>query len=606
VEFDRVSGFSPNAAEYYNDVAEGSGSGSADLVTVGAGEVVDGIDSVHQAGGSITGNINRFCSFTAFTPDGSLVGRQGSTDGETFSVPGVGTGQYYLRAEAGRSDLEGYCNDGPRYYSDTAPGHLTNLPSKATPISTTRAESIDIGTLVYSSRALMTNVTPPTISGTPAVGHVLRTTRGEWSTNPDITRITWLADGQPVAGNSSETLTLTSDLIGKKISSRVLALAEGFHRASAASASSDPVAEAGVHNTGLPQISGEAAVGSVLSATSGTWDPEPDAVAFQWLVAGASIPGATEGTYSPTLADLGKKISVQVTATKSGLSPGTASSAETSAVVDPAISNLTPPQVSGDALVGSVLTATEGTWAPNPRQVAYQWLADGVVITGATGSTYTIPTSVVGKKISVLVTATGPGAATASAASVATAKVTTPVIRNLTAPKVTGTAMVDKVLTASPGTWTPSGITFGYQWYVGLKAVTGATQQTFKVPARAVGKQVRFKVTASRPGAKSVSKYSSWTRAVTKASFVFSAPPTLSPETTVGQTVSVLPATLVPDSDTVSYAWYRGTTRILGAAGDSYVLKAADQGRYITVRIKYVRPGYNTATKTLKTAVPIS
>lgn len=135
-----------------------------------------------------------------------------------------------------------------------------------------------------------------------------------------------------------------------------------------------------------------------------------------------------------------------------------------------------------------------------------------------------------------------------------------------------------------PRTWTSSGITFGYQWYVGLKAVTGATQQTFKVPARAVGKQVRFKVTASRPGARSVSKYSSWTRAVTKASFVFSAPPTLSPETTVGQTVSVLPATLVPDSDTVSYAWYRGTTRILGAAGDSYVLKAADQGRYITVR----------------------
>lgn len=70
-----------------------------------------------------------------------------------------------------------------------------------------------------------------------------------------------------------------------------------------------------------------------------------------------------------------------------------------------AVVNNTLPTVTGIARVGRTLTATDGTWTPAEVTVAYQWLANGTPIAGATGKTLKLTGAHVGRRISVRVTA---------------------------------------------------------------------------------------------------------------------------------------------------------------------------------------------------------
>lgn len=64
------------------------------------------------------------------------------------------------------------------------------------------------------------------------------------------------------------------------------------------------------------------------------------------------------------------------------------------------------PVITGDASVGATLTGADGTWKNAPSSFARQWYADGVAITGATGSTYVPVSADVGKAITFGVSAT--------------------------------------------------------------------------------------------------------------------------------------------------------------------------------------------------------
>lgn len=66
--------------------------------------------------------------------------------------------------------------------------------------------------------------------------------------------------------------------------------------------------------------------------------------------------------------------------------------------------NTVAPTVTGFHVVGAQLTATPGTWTPNPSTVNYQWLRGGVAIPGATASTYTLVSADKGKRVSVRIT----------------------------------------------------------------------------------------------------------------------------------------------------------------------------------------------------------
>lgn len=79
-------------------------------------------------------------------------------------------------------------------------------------------------------------------------------------------------------------------------------------------------------NTTKPAISGTAKVGSTLRVNPGVWAPEPSHFAYDWQRDGQPIPGATAETYQVTAADVGKSLSVRVTATLAGYEAGSATS----------------------------------------------------------------------------------------------------------------------------------------------------------------------------------------------------------------------------------------------------------------------------------------
>ncbi|HOQ52711.1 MAG TPA: hypothetical protein PLF56_03755 [Micropruina sp.] len=75
----------------------------------------------------------------------------------------------------------------------------------------------------------------------------------------------------------------------------------------------------GYSSTGNVTIAGKTKVGQTLTATPGTWTPTPTKVVLQWYRSGKAISKATKATYKLTKSDVGKTITVKVTASGSGL-----------------------------------------------------------------------------------------------------------------------------------------------------------------------------------------------------------------------------------------------------------------------------------------------
>jgi hypothetical protein len=125
------------------------------------------------------------------------------------------------------------------------------------------------------------------------------------------------------------------------------------------------------------------------------------------------IVGSQLQVLSPTIAAGTYPITIQA----SGGVPVVSSSFTIYAAIAP--TNATAPVVSGSAVVGSVLTTTNGTWNNTPTSFTYQWQRAAVNIPGATANTYTSVTADIGLAVSCVVTAINPaGSASASSNSI--------------------------------------------------------------------------------------------------------------------------------------------------------------------------------------------
>jgi hypothetical protein len=110
-------------------------------------------------------------------------------------------------------------------------------------------------------------------------------------------------------------------------------------------------------STKAPGISGTVKVGSKVVATPGAWPVTAPTYTYQWLANGKPISGATGASYAIPASLAGQKLSVTVTAHKSGYN----SSADTSAAYTVAKGTFTVPvrpKLSGTPAVGKTLTVT--------------------------------------------------------------------------------------------------------------------------------------------------------------------------------------------------------------------------------------------------------
>ncbi|PWN01452.1 hypothetical protein DJ010_18040 [Nocardioides silvaticus] len=254
-----------------------------------------------------------------------------------------------------------------------------------------------------------------------------------------------------------------------------------------------------VQNTEPPAITGTPQVGVELTATRGSWaDGSKLTISWQWLADGAPVAGATEKRFTPTAAEKGKQITVEVTAKRDGYTSSTVGSQPTAAVARGEFTMVTPPTISGDPTVDEVLTATPATWSPESEDTLYRWKADGVLIEGATSPTLTLTRDLLGKKIVVATHARAAGYKNMPVRSATVGPVVSGQIVASTPTTISGRPRLGQVLTAQPGTVQPADATVAYQWLRNAEPVEGATAATYALTSADLGATLAVQVTRSR------------------------------------------------------------------------------------------------------------
>ncbi|MDQ3157499.1 MAG: fibronectin type III domain-containing protein [Actinomycetota bacterium] len=442
------------------------------------------------------------------------------------------------------------------------------------------------------------NTTPPSITGTLKVGSTLTADDGEWTPSGTTYAYAWSAAGTPIGGATSKTYELTSAEASKKITVRVTASKTGYGPTSATSAQTAEVTDGLVSNETLPSISGTAQVGSTLTADDGEWTPSGTTYSYAWSADGSPIGGANSKTFTPTADEVGKSITVTVSASKAGYTPAAAPSPQTSEVAEGTISNTALPSISGALSVGSTLTAGNGEWTPSGTTYAYAWSADGTPIDGATSKTYDLTSAELGKTISVKVTASKAGYASETAASASTSEIAIEAIANTALPTISGTPKVGSTLTADDGEWTPSGTTYSYAWSADGTPIDGATSKTLDLTAAEQGKTIKVAVTASKTDLTPVTANSAPTVAVASGTIANTDVPTISGTARSGQTLTATHGAWTPSGTNYDYAWLADGTTIGGATTDTFDLTPAEVGKKITVAVTASKDGYTSTTST--------
>ena len=204
------------------------------------------------------------------------------------------------------------------------------------------------------------NTSEPAISGSTAVGDTLTGSPGEWTPTPTTYKWNWRRcppDGGQGSGNCegivdgpSNTYVLQPGDVGFTIRLQVKAWVGEDKGVSATSNATPKVTGQGVGptNTGLPTVTGTAAVGQTLTASQGSWASKYLVdFANDWLrcdgSGGSCAPiGANGTTYTVGDADKGSTLRARVTATNpAGTTPV---SSDPTAVV-PGAPPVAPPAV---------------------------------------------------------------------------------------------------------------------------------------------------------------------------------------------------------------------------------------------------------------------
>jgi hypothetical protein len=395
-------------------------------------------------------------------------------------------------------------------------------------------------------------------------------------------------------------------------------------------------------NTVAPTVSGSTTVGSTWTVNTGTWTGTPAptfsiywlrcnqaiASAFTTVPAGCSaISGANATTYVATVADAGKYVTAQL----AGINPsgfGLAGAASTTPIQSASPVNTVAPTVSGSPTIGSTWTVSTGTWTGTPAPTfAIYWLRCNQAITsgfttvpagcsaisGANASTYVVTAADAGKYLTVQVAGSNPsGFALAGALNSTSIVAAVPV--NTVLPSVSGSPSVGSTWSASTGTWTGTPApTFGIYWLrcthsitagfttvpAGCTAISGATGSSYVVMAADAGKYLTVQIAGSNTLGFALAGAVNST-AIVAATPVNTVLPSVSGATTVGSTWTANTGTWTgTPAPTFGIYWLRctspisagfttvpaGCSAISGANASTYVVVAADAGKYLTVQV---------------------
>ena len=362
----------------------------------------------------------------------------------------------------------------------------------------------------------------------------------------------------------------------------------------------------GTLTTTLPTISGSSSVGSTLTGDPGEWGPVGVDLTYEWLRGNLVVGDLLFYDVQPE--DVGKSLTFRVTGSMEFYTD--ASRTSTAVMGGYAWTNSPTPTISGSAKFGQTLTANERTWAPTQTRFTYQWMRSGSNILGATAKTYVLQATDIGFPITVNVTGVKTNYASSPQTSEATVNVTVADYTTVPPPTITGNLNVGQVLTAVTGTWSPAPTSFTYQWRRDGGNIGSATASTYTLSASDLGKQMSVVLTPVKAGYASTTQTSASSAVVAATMFTAAPVPTITGTVKVGSTLTGVPGTWNPvvSSSDFGWAWSisgsaTGTyAPIAGATASTYVLQAADSGKFVKVTVTGKKSGYaDTARSSVAT-----
>lgn len=225
-------------------------------------------------------------------------------------------------------------------------------------------------------------------------------------------------------------------------------------------------------------------------------------------------------------------------------------------------------------------TATFNVTAGGSAPFTYQWLKDGVAVSGATNSSLTLNSVQLSQAGTYSVTVTGPGGNVTSSGAALTVN---PII---VAPQITSqpaglTLSTGGALSLSVSA-TGSG-PLSYQWYKDGVAISGATSSTLSFASAVIGDSGNYHVVVSNSGG--IATSSSAVVVVTALAPVTTAPsigtPPAAQSATIGSSVTFTVS--VSGTSPFTYQWLKNGILILGANSSSLTLnpvQLSDTGTY--------------------------
>ena len=281
------------------------------------------------------------------------------------------------------------------------------------------------------------------------------------------------------------------------------------------------------------------------------------------------------------------------------------------------------PRITGPAAEGSLLVASNGSWASrSPITYSYQWrrcLADGtgcLDIPKATDDIYASGAADVGHTLRVVVTATNKDGSSAATSKASGAVLATPADapHNAVAPTISGPLTPGQTVTAVFGTWTGrTPLSFAYRWRRcdangGACRNTFVRTKTYKLSGNDAGHTLRVLVTATS-AVGSAASLSDPSASIIAPGPQNTSAPTISGTPRQGQVLRGDPGRWANNPSGYTYSWLRcdatgsNCVTIGGAVGKTYTLTSTDIAKTIRFRVEAKNSRGSTVASSAPTAV---
>ncbi len=349
-----------------------------------------------------------------------------------------------------------------------------------------------------------------------------------------------------------------------------------------------------VNDVGSVSVRGTTTQGQILTAIIS----EPDNfnaadVSYEWLAGGELIEGATGSTLLLEQGMVGKAIRARVSYiddygyTESSTSLATAS-----------ITNINDAPSGAPVIFGTLEQGQElSVFTENLNDadglgtLNYQWLADNVIINGATNSTLVLGQGQVNKVVSVRVTYTDEQGTNERLLSESTGVITNINDAPTGSPLITGTVTQGQVLNASIGTVSDAdGLgAVSYKWLANGFEIDGVTGSRLVLTQDLVGKAISVQVSYTDSFGVAETAVSAQTATVLNTNDRPQGRVTIEGEP-IQDELLVASAEGLTDADglgTFNYQWLANGQPIVGATQETLLLDQSVVGKRVSMRVTY-------------------